>query len=792
MLIIAAGLMSGCNPLQKPASAPSKQTKGLSISNLDYGNGFVLLDDPVTLSNNTNLDHSTNLNSFVPKNGVFITNNSNLTGSCSLSETYTTSTLTNCFKVTNDRNASLISPVNGKWPYTPGSKEFLDVHTYYHIDKAATQFHNSIGFSVHKSRSISGNYSSLPNTIGLNVATDVAYWNTSNALNVFSNCTELVHNSHFVPANYEICLGADPEMPDFKFAQDPSIIYHELGHAFVYNMMNLRNNMLPKTTTKSNLFGSYHEAGAINEGIADYFSYIQNRRTFFAPWATERFYEAGRPISEDQPMHAYGISTTSDGRLSYPAYLNYEIHATTTGYKPCYPISETDSTPYCSEDIHYAGQITSHYLVALTRDLMSTCSFNHDVATKYVQFLIAESLAELGDLKGQGKNSAVLFGAFSNLTSTENEAQIWNQIANPVNYRRFFQTFARNLIKIIPDSSVCPTYTQTQAERLLDNYGLLLFKTYNDNGNDKTLGRYPTGSVQVTQVSNANRVKSVLTSKTLISLPTSSSVTTAYVFDSQTQIAKVLEILAFSGNPVQLLSTPSDLRYNNNNGRISPGEVVGVLPNLFNNSNIPMAGVQILANDWDHAETVSGKYKACTLSDGWPLSTEGAASSSGTEATSCAALTTTNAAIDITPICYVQYRSTNETKWISQTEYKSLHSDFPCLDNSNSKNCLIRVIPQAAQAFYSKIDPGKNWADTLTSGISGAKPNIGVSNMILFEVNKWIPPGTTFNCRMRVRFSNCTDCFHDSTATDNDDYRDYEYAGEKPFKVINFQIPVVD
>lgn len=791
MIVAAGSLLTGCNPLQKTESKAPKTSKGLSISNLDYGSGFVLTDDPITLSGNSNLDENANLSSLVSRSGVFVTSNANLIGSCSLTFGITTGSLTNCFKVTNDRNASLIAPVNGKWPYTANSKEFLDVHTYYHVNKAATQFHSSLGFGVTKSASLSSNYSSLPNSVS-NIASDISFWDTTRALNVFSNCAELTQNALFNPANYELCFGVDPAMPDFKFSQDPSIIYHEIGHAFVYNMMNLRNNMLPRTTTKTNLTGSYHEAGAINEGIADYFSFVQNQRTFFGLWGTERFYEAGRPISEDQEIHAYGISTASDSRLSYPTYLNYEVHSSETAYKPCGPLSEADPTVYCSEDIHYAGQITSHYLVALTRDLKSTCYFNHDSSTKYIQYILAETLAELGDIKGQGKNSAVLFGTFSNLTTTENEAYTWSQIANPVNYRRFYQTFARNLVKIISDVTVCPMYTQSQAERLLDDYGLLLFKTYNDNGNDRTLGRYPTGTVQVTQVSNANRVKSVMTSKTLIALPSSSSVTTAYVFDSQTQIQKVLEILAFSGNPVQLLSTPADLRYNNNNGRISPGEVVGLLPNLINNSNIPMAGVQILANDWDHAETVSGKYKACTLSDGWPLTSEGAADSTGSEATSCSTLTTTNAAVDITPICYVQYRATNETKWISQLEYKRINSDFPCLDNSNQKNCLIRVIPQASQAFYSKIDPGKNWADSLTSGISGARPRIGVGNMILFEVNKWIPPGTTFNCRMRVRFTNCTDCFHDPLATDSDDYRDYEYAGEKPFKVINFQIPVVD
>lgn len=60
-----------------------------------------------------------------------------------------------------------------------------------------------------------------------------------------------------------------------------------------------------------------------------------------------------RPMAESDSVHITGIAETSEGRLSYPQFLLYD---------PNYPDS-----PY--EDVHYAGQIVSHYLVALQNPL---------------------------------------------------------------------------------------------------------------------------------------------------------------------------------------------------------------------------------------------------------------------------------------------------------------------------------------------------------------------------------------------------------------------------------------
>lgn len=64
-------------------------------------------------------------------------------------------------------------------------------------------------------------------------------------------------------------------------------------------------------------------------------------------------------------------------------------------------------------------------------------------------------------------------------------------------------------------------------------------------------------------------------------------------------------------------------------------------------------------------------------------------------------------------------------------------------------------------------------------------------NLLLMEINRWTPPGTKFRCRLRARFSNCSDCYND-VDNGNDEYLDSDLNGHKPFKVINFEFDVND
>ena len=47
-------------------------------------------------------------------------------------------------------------------------------------------------------------------------------------------------------------------------------------------------------------------------------------------------------------------------------------------------------------------------------------------------------------------------------------------------------------------------------------------------------------------------------------------------------------------------------------------------------------------------------------------------------------------------------------------------------------------------------------------------------------------------CRLRARFTNCKDCHYNEDENNGDDYLDYEYSGEKPFKILSFEFTVID
>ncbi|MGB0454290.1 MAG: hypothetical protein ACPGJV_11320, partial [Bacteriovoracaceae bacterium] len=592
--------------------------------------------------------------------------------------------------------------------------------------------------------------------------------------------------------------------------QDPSVIYHELGHSLVNLMMNIRSNTSNSIVQSqlSHLF--YDEANAINEGIADWMSYFMTNRTRIGEWALGRFLDASRPLTESDPLHVATVGDFDGGSLSYPTYLNYDVRSA--------------SVPV--EDVHYAGQIMTHYLVALTKNIDNKCGFNDiDKSQAQVFRILIETLSELGDMSARGSDSAQNYFGTSeyeykvNLSPTH--AYEWNRINNPINYRKFSQTLAKYqkelLVDSASDSSVCPgtycpcpnrVYTTDDIESLLDKYGLLLFETYNENGNSalrsisSVPGSSPLGHSGTNKlVSPANRVQSQLINKEHIKIDDRAGQSTAYVFDDRSDMLSVLDgagLGAFLSDQID-----SQLIHNNGNGKISPGEFLGVLPNLYNDSTSTMAGVQLLANDWDHFKD----DKPCNnLGDNFPFSSEGAADISTNEGTPGACDYTTRengdeTEEDLAPVCFVQTEESGSLVWVSQEKFRDkMNLDkskclSPSTTNSsnqtvyNTSNCFIRAFKDRDHAYYSKINPKSNWVDTLKDDTG--TPQFSVSNLIFFEVSPWIPPGTQFNCRFRARFTNCKDCFHDSLNS-NDDYLDYEYSGARPFKIINFQFRVID
>jgi len=334
---------------------------------------------------------------------------------------------------------------------------------------------------------------------------------------------------------------------------------------------------------------------------------------------------------------------------------------------------------------------------------------------------------------------------------------------------------------------------------------LLLFDTFNENGNNENNGRLNNTAELNHAVNPLNRLYTTLISKDLIILEPNPDQSKFFLLDRRTDILGAIEAMKQRGVITQISpEIPGELDFNNGNGQISPGEVVGIALNLYNDSNSPMGGIQVLANDWDHTKGTTTPRPCNTFEDNFPLDSEGAASPDGAGVPTegdCGYVSRNNGNQNILlpaepgenmhPVCFVQVTEDGATKWASQNalrEERNLEVSS-CLGNS-THDCYFRAIPGGDFAWYSKIEPKQNWGNSVSA--TGAQPSFTESNAMFFEVNKKTPPGTTFDCRFRVRFSNCKECFNDPLDSIGDDYLDYEYSGDRPFKIIHFQFTVID
>jgi len=785
-LALASLVLSSCVPNAGSGLRTRDSASAVTSTTVGPYQGKILADNPIILSKNSELSDSFDLNKLLSV--ADITSNTFLTGNSSCNG------LTYCFEVRENKDSpSALQTTNGKWAYGVSTPEFLQVNTYYHLNRVMDNFFNNLvsGYDLAYTGSTANYKTALPLTYrnGLD-----QFYALQNPLIAYADC-DVADNAYFDRALMTLCFGYFTEHPAMKWAQDSTVVYHEAGHFFQRLQLNIRNPLAYSKADMGNIF--YDEAGAIGEGLSDFYSYFVNGRAHFAEWAAGRYLAASRPMTEDDPLHISAVSSDPDQRLAYPTYLNYNPNFS--------------SLP--SEDIHTAGMIISHYLVALTEDLQDKCSMSKTGAANTVMYLLTETLAELGDLSGKGIEGET--DGRINLSSaypTDPDSTLsrdWFSLVNPINYRTFMQTFAKNLLKTLGNSSLnkCAgsIYTRDQIETLIDDYGLLLFRTYNENRNHSYTGAGVVDSSKTpTAVNSNNRKKSVLISKDLLIFDPSSTASSAYVIDNRTTMLSGITALQSAGLMTNSLSaqTPSDLGFNNNNGKISPGEVVAIALNLYNNSNSTMGGIQILANDWNHADALGKpcKFSTSESKDNWPQTAEGGAPC--TLPSPNAALTSDNFA----PVCFMQLNETSSTRWVSQSEFKTklaLDSSM-CLNKNNPKDCFIRAIKGADQAHYSKLNPKSTWGQTMADPETGKAPGLDWGNVLMFEVSKHIPPGTVIDCRLRVRFTNCDDCYHkqkaDNTKTnytsdpsaDGYDFTDVEMNGPRPYKILHLQIPIVD
>lgn len=763
-------IISACTPKTGTSGLRGRNTSAQNITgaNIALGQGYVLADNPIILAGNLNMDPNTNLNAFLSPTDISTTGFLKGTSPCDVGTRP-------CFVVQATNTSTVLQSLDGKWAYNYSTPEFLQVNTFYHLNKTIELFFNNLVAHEQANALFPSYDSAIPLSHTYNTISNGSTSNPSSTaitLKTFADC-ESADNASFDYANFTLCFGYLTANANIKFAQDSTIIYHEAGHFFQKLQLNFRNSSalgsasqpLPQTDM-GNVF--YTEAGAIGEGLSDFYSYYVNGRPHLGEWAAGRLLNASRPISESETIHAAGISTDPAQRLNYPTFLNYDANY------PQAPI----------EDIHYAGMIISHYLVALAEDFQSYCGMSKQASSNMVTHLISETLAELGDLTTQGTNA----GSVGKVNYNVANAKDWYRINNPITYRSFTQTFAKNLYQnmhVIPQCNSVP-YGKDRIETLIDDYGLLLFRTYNAHKNQSN----PSTKTNIT-VAPTNRKKSSLISKTLIKLDPTANASAAFVIDAQNVIADGVAQLTSTGAILGDLSqTMSGFPFNNGNSRVSPGEVVAIALNLYNDSNATMGGIQILANDWNHVDPASKKPY---ILEQWPLSSEGG--------TAAPAAVTEN----FSPVCLIQSKSTNgtATEWITQDVYRTRVAvdKTMCLDNTNSttsdKDCFIRAVKGVDQANFSKLNPKSTWGQTMTDPQTTVAPSLSWSNVLLFQVSKHVPPGTVVNCRLRVRFTNCEECYHDSKRKDltNEqtyDYLDLDYNGADPFKIINLQFSIID
>lgn len=928
VLLLLIALLAGCNPVETELSTSSSAfpsnggSSGSSSNNRAYAittNPAVQLGSGRTPVAGMNLKPYISSTVYTVDPSYYVDSVYRLYGDCSFSSfaarTSTSQSYDDCFGVTKT-DGSYRGYEAGGFYFDVYDDEFYEVNTFILSNISFSKYASvisrlgSIASSGNNSEGVGftfpPSYPAFPtflrtesqNSISQSINEDdetvtvFEHSETPQQLKINPLC-DYANNGFYDPVNHRICLGFLSSFQGVVLSQDPSIVYHEIGHAFIDSMYNSRNFALKryngnlwvemmnaaldadgedldgdgvpdpsndqlaeyesaKLTEITTSLGSlaYDEAGAINEAIADYFAYSITGRKHIGEWGLG-FIKADRPLTESDDVHSNYVKSS---QLSYPDYINYNV------YDPNNP----------TEAIHYTGQIATHFFTAFDGMLTSYCSMSPDTARLSTLSLIADTLANIGDLTARGSDynddgydpetaisSQDEMGqplAYLNNLNPEN-AVLFTLVVNPPNFRRFFQVFSRSVLHFIVNGSCKNSITKDQYEQLLDSYGLLLFRTYNDNlnnldmefslleqgdtnlGGEMSTNRENDGLELLNKVNEINRQKSILISKEQLSLPSiTDNRPQAYVFDNRSDIEKVMIGMTYAGQAASISSGIAGYEYNNGNGYVSPGEIVGISLNLINNSNTTAAGVHILANDWDHLKLVTDEeteevsVKPCQI-NGWPLESENGAvdlDPSDPQPGDCNYASRDNGKGEdptdyAAPICLIQVRDNNETKWVTQEEYRDRNNHFPwnCLNNdsyfssgyydpesgeecpaeetdgciyqssySQNNECYLRVLKPTQHAFFSNLKPQKTLLESLAQS-DGSEVALNASSAVFFEASKYIPPGTTFMCRFRVRMNNCSDCFDDPDY-EYDDYQDYEFNGHKPFKVINYKFTVID
>ena len=259
LLLLASCGPSGVTVVE--STGPSVDSFGSCLNGPTSSAVRYFNENPRTASGNPALPFSTTLSSSYASNGVL----SGLAGNCLLKDAQ--------FKVVEDDfYPSQIAVANGDMIFNPGEPEFRQVNSFYHA-AGLRDLMTGLGVGVS----------------GFGVVSIIAGCNAAN-------------NAYFYPTAKEVCLGYRNVSGGKTVwaADDGDVVVHEVGHGF--------NHFL---ATSQSMY-STGEAGAIDEGVADY-------------WAISRF---GNSKVGEWFIGAIGSAFIRDAASSntYPQDMVYEVH----------------------------------------------------------------------------------------------------------------------------------------------------------------------------------------------------------------------------------------------------------------------------------------------------------------------------------------------------------------------------------------------------------------------------------------------------------------------------------
>ena len=123
-----------------------------------------------------------------------------------------------------------------RWGFSTTTSQFLEVQTFGNMRDITNKFMSNLEYSL--SLSIGYGYtSSIPTN--LFDATKTPFWYQSGLLKGYSNCGA-ENNAYYDPAGQTICLGNVTTNPPVYISSDPTVTWHEMGHAFNQISMNMR------------------------------------------------------------------------------------------------------------------------------------------------------------------------------------------------------------------------------------------------------------------------------------------------------------------------------------------------------------------------------------------------------------------------------------------------------------------------------------------------------------------------------------------------------------------------